>query len=72
MAENSKYATLYGNKKNDYITLESITLTNNLEDIKDVDYVVVSVGSQSLSGALKSKELKLKIKHLFYVWKLSK
>lgn len=51
-------------RKNDYIALpESITLTNNLEDIEDADYVVVSVGSQSLSGALKEvKELEIKDK----------
>jgi glycerol-3-phosphate dehydrogenase (NAD(P)+) len=40
-------------RQNDYITLsESIVLTSNLEDIKQADYVVVSVNSQSLSEVL--------------------
>ncbi|MGI6510385.1 MAG: NAD(P)H-dependent glycerol-3-phosphate dehydrogenase [Erysipelotrichaceae bacterium] len=40
-------------RSNDYITLpESISLTTNLEDIKDADYVVVSVNSQNLSAVL--------------------
>ncbi len=52
--ENSKNIKRFmETRSNDYITLpESITLTTDLEDIKDAEYVVVSVNSQSLSDVL--------------------
>ena len=52
--ENSKNMKRFmETRQNDYITLsESIILTSNLEDIKQADYVVVSVNSQSLSEVL--------------------
>ncbi|NLZ75155.1 MAG: NAD(P)H-dependent glycerol-3-phosphate dehydrogenase [Erysipelotrichia bacterium] len=54
-------------RQNDYITLpESIILTTNLEDIKEADYVVVSVSSQSLSEVL-SEVKKLDVKEKTFI-----
>ncbi|MGI6607575.1 MAG: NAD(P)H-dependent glycerol-3-phosphate dehydrogenase [Erysipelotrichaceae bacterium] len=54
-------------RRNDYIVLpESILLTTDLEDIKDADYVVVSVNSQNLNEVL-SEVNKLEVKNKIFI-----
>jgi glycerol-3-phosphate dehydrogenase (NAD(P)+) len=54
-------------RKNDYITLpEAITLTTDIEDIKNADYVVVSVNSQNL-GEVLSEVKKLEVKDKTFI-----